>query len=138
MSLSRLIEEKRKAKARVERNKKAKVAVTGAAVGTLAGVLGGLLFAPKSGKETRNDLKEGSKKAIQTLNDKTVDLKGNLNTQVSKGKENICEAKSKIKEYLASKKGQKTEEAVEENLIETPVEASEEVAAETEEIRENN
>ena len=38
MSLAKLIDEKRKAKARAERNKKAKVAVTGAAVGTLAGV----------------------------------------------------------------------------------------------------
>ncbi|MGG5460523.1 YtxH domain-containing protein [Clostridium sp. B9] len=138
MSLSRLIEEKRKAKARVERNKKAKVAVTGAAVGTLAGVLGGLLFAPKSGKETRNDIKEGSKKAVQKINDKTVELKDNLNTQVVKGKDNICEAKSKIKEYLASKKGTSNEEAVEENLLEAPVEVAEEAAATEEEVKENN
>lgn len=133
MSLSRLIEEKRKAKARVERNKKAKVAVTGAAVGTLAGVLGGLLFAPKAGKETRNDIKEGSKKAAQKLNDKTVELKENLNTQVSKGKENISEAKGKIKEYLNSKKGTSNLQAVEENL-DAPVEVADEIAAtETEE-----
>lgn len=138
MSLSRLIEEKRKAKARVERNKKAKVAVTGVAVGTLAGVLGGLLFAPKSGKETRSDIKECSKKTVQTLNDKSVDLKENLNTQVSKGKENICEAKGKIKEYLASKRNSKTEEAVEENLLDAPVEAVDEVAAETEGTKKTN
>lgn len=133
MSLSRLIEEKRKAKARAERNKKAKVAVTGAAIGTLAGVLGGVLFAPKSGKETRNDIKEGSKVAVQKLNDKTVELKGNLNTQVTKGKENISEAKSKIKEYLNSKKGINTNEAVEEDL-EAPVEV---VNTETEEVKED-
>lgn len=137
MSLSRLIEEKRKAKARVERNKKAKFAVTGAAIGTLAGVLGGVLLAPKSGKETRNDIKEGSKKAAQKLNDKTSGLRENLNTQVTKGKENVCEAKSKIREYLNSKKGTNTKEAVEENL-DKPVEVADEIAAtETEEVKED-
>lgn len=134
MSLSRLIEEKRKAKARAERNKKAKVAVTGAAIGTLAGILGGVLFAPKSGKETRNDIKEGSKIAAQKLNDKTVELKGNLNTQVTKGKENISEAKSKIKEYLNSKKGINTNQAVEEDL-DTPFEVVN--TEETEEVKED-
>lgn len=134
MSLSRLIEEKRKAKARAERNKKAKVAVTGAAIGTLAGILGGVLFAPKSGKETRNDIKEGSKIAAQKLNDKTVELKGNLNTQVTKGKENISEAKSKIKEYLNSKKGINTNQAVEEDL-DTPFEVVN--TKETEEVKED-
>ena len=129
MSLAKLIDEKRKAKARAERNKKAKVAVTGAAVGTLAGVLGGLLFAPKSGKETRNDIKEGSKKAAQKLNDKSVELKENLNTQV---------AKSKIKEYLNSKKCKNIEEAVEENLN-VPVEVADEATSlETEEVKESN
>lgn len=134
MSLSRLIEEKRKSKARAERNKKAKVAVTGAAIGTLAGILGGVLFAPKSGKETRNDIKEGSKIAAQKLNDKTVELKGNLNTQVTKGKENISEAKSKIKEYLNSKKGINTNQAVEEDL-DTPFEVVN--TEETEEVKED-
>ena len=134
MSLSRLIEEKRKAKARAERNKKAKVAVTGAAIGTLAGILGGVLFAPKSGKETRNDIKEGSKIAAQKLNDKTVELKGNLNTQVTKGKENISEAKSKIKEYLNSKKGINTNQAVEEDL-DAPFEVVN--TEETEEVKED-
>lgn len=134
MSLSRLIEEKRKAKARAERNKKAKVAVTGAAIGTLAGVLGGVLFAPKSGKETRNDIKEGSKVAAQKLNDKTAELKGNLNTQVTKGKENISEAKSKIKEYLNSKKGINTNQAVEEDL-DAPFEVVN--TEETEEVKED-
>ena len=125
MSLAKLIDEKRKAKARAERNKKAKVAVTGAAVGTLAGVLGGLLFAPKSGKETRNDIKEGSKKAAQKLNDKSVELKENLNTQVAKGKEN-------------SKKCKNIEEAVEENLN-VPVEVADEATSlETEEVKESN
>ncbi|EGT3617393.1 YtxH domain-containing protein [Clostridium perfringens] len=133
MSLSRLIEEKRKAKARAERNKKAKVAVTGAAIGTLAGVVGGLLFAPKSGKETRSDIKEGSMKAAQKLNDKTTELKENLNTQVVKGKENISEAKGKIREYLNNKKGINSKKAVEENL-DNPVEVADEVVApETEE-----
>ena len=118
MSLAKLIDEKRKAKARAERNKKAKVAVTGAAVGTLAGVLGGLLFAPKSGKETRNDIKEGSKKAAR--------------------KENISDAKSKIKEYLNSKKCKNIEEAVEENLN-VPVEVADEATSlETEEVKESN
>ncbi|PIS07734.1 hypothetical protein COT78_02075 [Candidatus Berkelbacteria bacterium CG10_big_fil_rev_8_21_14_0_10_43_13] len=39
-------------------DKKEKELLIGASVGALAGVIAGLLFAPKSGKETQEDLKK--------------------------------------------------------------------------------
>ena len=104
MSLAKLIDEKRKAKARAERNKKAKVAVTGAAVGTLAGVLGGLLFAPKSGKETREDIKDASQQIAEKINMKTVDVKGKVSEKLEDKKGNFIESKKKIKKYIDNKK----------------------------------
>ena len=39
--------------------------LTGALIGAAAGFIGGVLYAPKSGKETREDLKNGTKKVIK-------------------------------------------------------------------------
>ena len=59
-------------------------------------------------------------------------------SELAKGKENISDAKSKIKEYLNSKKCKNIEEAVEENLN-VPVEVADEATSlETEEVKESN
>lgn len=72
----------------------------GASVGTAAGIL----FAPKSGKETRADIIDKSKSAKEEICIKSKSIKENLDTKIVNGKNNISEAKSKISEYLASKK----------------------------------
>ncbi|MBN1373739.1 YtxH domain-containing protein [Candidatus Dojkabacteria bacterium] len=58
----------------------------GAVVGALAGVTAGILLAPKSGKETREDIKR-----------KTKELKTKFDTQVApKFKKKITEIKTKF------------------------------------------
>lgn len=97
MKLKRLIEEKRKAKAKAEFNKKAKIATAGVVAGSIAGALGGILLAPKSGKETRKQIVETTKKT-----------KSELNNKLQAGKEQLTEAKQKIKEYVETR-GSKNE-----------------------------
>ena len=55
MNLSKKIEDKRKAKQRAEKVKKAKIATAGVVLGAVTGAVSGVLLAPKSGKETRED-----------------------------------------------------------------------------------
>ncbi|MBD7914889.1 YtxH domain-containing protein [Clostridium sp. Sa3CUN1] len=99
MALYNLIEKKRREKKR----KLVKTATVSTIVGGALGVLSGVLLAPKSGKETRNDIKE----KVDEVKSITVEQTKNL-------KSNVEEAKSKIKDYLKDKKdGLKKEELVE-------------------------
>jgi len=47
-------------------------------LGAVAGALGGLLFAPKSGEETQKELKEGAVKLRSDAEDRLRDLRGEL------------------------------------------------------------
>lgn len=85
MSLAKLIEEKKKAKNRKETAKKSKNIAVGATVGILAGLAGGLLFAPKSGKETRENIKDSASDLTNTAKDKTIEVKNKV-TQYIKEK----------------------------------------------------
>lgn len=96
MSLSKLIEQKRREKIRQSQKKTAKTLVAGVAVGTVAGALSGILFAPKAGKETRANLKG-------TAKDINVKMKEKATNATNTCKGNVLEAKSKIKEYLNNK-----------------------------------
>lgn len=53
-------------KMRKEKNRPTKSAIIGAGIGTALGVITGLLFAPKSGKETREEIGQKSKEAYDT------------------------------------------------------------------------
>lgn len=55
-----------------EKKNSAKKVAIGAGLGTLVGLAAGALFAPKSGKETREDLAKGAKTALDTAK-KTLD-----------------------------------------------------------------
>lgn len=89
MSLAKLIEEKRKAKSRKEKTKTTKNIAVGAAAGILAGLAGGILFAPKAGKETRESIKESATDLTEAAKDKTI------------------EAKNKVAQYIKDKKDEK-------------------------------
>lgn len=104
MRLSQLLEEKRKAKKRQAMAKTAKTVGVTAVVGASIGAIGGILFAPKSGKETREDLKNTAIDANKKLKAKTEEAKIALNEKMQTGKENISEANAKIKNYLKEKK----------------------------------
>lgn len=59
--INKFIEEKRK---RIEKEKKKEVAknvAVGTAIGTAIGAAAGILLAPKSGKETREDISKNQK-----------------------------------------------------------------------------
>ncbi|WP_297517410.1 YtxH domain-containing protein [uncultured Clostridium sp.] len=117
MRLSQLLEEKRKAKKRQAMAKTAKTVGITAIVGASVGALGGILFAPKSGKETREDLKNTAIDTNEKFKVKATDAKVKLNEKIQDGKGNLSEANLKIKDYLKSKK----------NKLEV-VESNEEVA----------
>lgn len=107
MKLSQKIEQKRKAKKIAERNKKMKIASAGVAAGITAGALGGILLAPKSGKETREDIKVKSKEVANTINNRSKEAKSSIDEKISLGKDNFLQSKQKIREYLDNKKANK-------------------------------
>ena len=124
MSLSKKIQAKRQAKIKAEKIKKAKTAAAGVA----AGAVGGTLLAPKSGKETREDIKNASKQAVDAVSDKAAGAKAKAGDVLGAQKEKFNDSKAKIKEYLDAKKA--VDEAYEECGVnsEDVVEAIEEAA----------
>ena len=66
--------------------------LTGAAVGTAVA----LLYAPKSGVETRKQIKKFSKKAVHQLDD----LQNDLREQISDGYQQVVEVFDNAKEYV--------------------------------------
>lgn len=52
-----------------------------------AGVIAGILYAPKSGKETRNDIKDKSREAKKIADQKVNQVK----TTVAKGRSKVAE-----------------------------------------------
>lgn len=127
MRLSQLLEEKRKAKKRQAMAKTAKTVGVTAIVGASIGAIGGILFAPKSGKETREDLKNTAIDANKKLKAKTEEAKIALNEKMQTGKENISEANAKIKKYLKEKKNKE---------LVAPANAVEEVVADENAVEE--
>ena len=105
MSLLKKIEERKKQQEMLTKKKNVKIATTGAALGAITGVFAGIILAPKSGKETIEELKDGSKK-----------IKDKFERQAEDTKIKINESKTKIKNYLKDKKN--LNKATEEELIE--------------------
>ncbi|MCB2289560.1 YtxH domain-containing protein [Clostridium sp. CS001] len=108
MILSKLYEKKRKEKLRKLKIQTAKKIFVGTVAGSLSGLLGGLLFSPKSGKETREDIASTSKDITNNIKSKTAEIKGTIDNKVSETKNNVSDAKTKISEYLNDKKASKT------------------------------
>ncbi|CZR97252.1 MULTISPECIES: YtxH domain-containing protein [unclassified Clostridioides] len=104
MSLSKKIEDKRKAKQRAEKVKQAKVATAGVVLGAVTGAVSGVLLAPKSGKETREDIKDASQQIVEKINIKTVDVKDKMSNKLEDRRGNFMESKKKIRKYIDTKK----------------------------------
>ena len=66
--------------------------VTGAAVGAAAA----LLFAPKSGAQTRKDIRRFSKKAVNQLDD----LQNDVREQLTEGYDQVMEIFDNVKDYV--------------------------------------
>ena len=122
-------------KKRKQKAKAVKTAALSAAIGVTAGAAAGVLLAPKSGKETREDIVNKSVEAKDKLVEKTKTTKAAISTKVSEGKKDVSAAKEKIAEYLASKKGEilelgNTVEELSDANVETEVKIEEEITAE--------
>lgn len=105
-------------KARMEAAKKtAKHVAIGLGVGVALGAVAGVLLAPKSGKETREDIATGTKDVIEQVKDQVEDaglqLKREFNaTDVARDAKAVTkkveakadEVKTKIKKEVAGKK----------------------------------
>ena len=133
MSIYDLINKKKKK----QKAKMVKTATLTAALGVTAGATAGVLFAPKSGKETRENIANKSCETKDKLVEKTKATKAAISKKVSEGKKDVSTAKEKISEYLASKKGQKQEACdVVEELALADTEVDEEITEEelTEEV----
>ncbi len=125
MIFSNWYKKQKKEKQRKLRIKTAKKILIGTAAGSLSGLLGGLLFSPKSGKETRADIASSSKELKGTIDNKVSDAKGSvtdakvkikqksaelkesINSKVSDAKDSVADAKVKVSEYLNEKKTSK-------------------------------
>jgi len=66
--------------------------IAGAAVGAVVA----LMIAPKSGAQTRKDLRRFSKKAVNQLDD----LQSDLREQIADGYEQVIEVFDNVKEYV--------------------------------------
>ena len=64
-------------------------AVAGIGAGLLLGAIAGLLFAPKSGKETRADLREGAKIGAEKVKETAVHVAEMTKEKVAEIKEQI-------------------------------------------------
>lgn len=131
MNIYDLINKKKKK----QKAKAVKTAALTAAIGVTAGAAAGVLLAPKSGKETREDIVNKSVEAKDKLVEKTRATKATISAKVSKGKKDVSDAKEKIAEYLASKKGEvlelnNTVEELSDANVETEVTIEEEISAE--------
>ena len=119
-------------KKRKQKAKAVKTAALSAAIGVTAGAAAGVLLAPKSGKETRENIVNKSVEAKDKLVEKTKATKASISTKVSEGKKDVSAAKEKIAEYLASKKGEvlelgNTVEELSDANVETEIKIEEEI-----------
>ena len=67
MKLNRIIEEKRKQMEKAKKMETAKNVAVGTAIGTAIGAAAGLLFAPKAGRETREEITNKSKEVAENI-----------------------------------------------------------------------
>ena len=98
MILTKWYEKRKKEKQRKLKIQTAKKILMGTAAGSVSGLLGGILFSPKSGKETREDIANSSKEITNNIKEKTIELKETIDNKVSDAKDNVTDAKTKIKQ----------------------------------------
>lgn len=88
MKISDLIKERKKAEERRRKIDSAKKFAIGSAIG----VLGGILFAPKSGKDIRKDIVDKTKETAEVTKNTIKDVQGKVKEEV---KNRISEVKER-------------------------------------------
>lgn len=87
-------------------------AICGIVFGTVVGIIMGLIFAPKSGKETRKQIASKAETMCEDINYKTHELKGKVAVKTEKVQEDLNELKEELKEKVLE-----TAEKVQEEII---------------------
>lgn len=108
MFLKDTIDRMRTEREREERRKRAGKFVLGAALGTAAGAAAGLLFAPRSGKETREQIASKTNEALDTVRDnldETRQMLAGQKERVSDAARRYVEAVKEIPEAVEEKEG---------------------------------
>ncbi len=103
MAFSNLFEKQNKEKQKKLKIKTAKKILIGTAVGSLSGLVGGLLLSPKSGKENRECIVNSSKEFTNNIKQRTTDFKGIIDNKVTYTKDHVSDAKIKIYQYINEK-----------------------------------
>lgn len=83
-------------------NKNAKKFALGTIIAAAAGYVTGILTAPKSGKETRDDVKNAAVKAKMEAEKTLKQLHSDLNTQLARAKKTALNLEAKGKDELNS------------------------------------
>ena len=94
--------EAEKARKKASAIKIAKAAATGVAIGAA----GGILLAPKSGKETRKDIVDGVTGTGEKISNKSKEIADKTGDSIKNTKDKISESKEKIKDYFDKKKNE--------------------------------
>lgn len=98
------------------KNKEGKKLAIGAAIGVAAGFITGILTAPKSGKETRQDIKNTANNVKREAEKKLKDLQAEISELIAKGqtlaKTRAGKAKNDLETVIA--KGQLAQQKVKE------------------------
>ena len=88
--------------------------VLGAIFGAIAGTVAGVVLAPKSGEETRKDLKDGGDKLVNEAKKKTIKWFKRGKKEVKKleaeTRSSVEEKKKEVAEKVAEKKSEKKSE----------------------------
>ena len=117
MNIKDMLEKKMKERQRIQKAKIAKRVAVGAIAGIATGVVGGILLAPKAGKETREDIAKTAKDLGENAISKSVEIKETLDNKVVKTKNNANVAKEKISKYLSDKKAEKNNKKNEDEVV---------------------
>jgi gas vesicle protein len=81
-------------------SKKVGTTIGSIALGTLAGVAIGILFAPRKGTKTRNKISGGAKKITKDLKRKMVDEAKDFRKTMNKGAKNLKNRASKLEDMV--------------------------------------
>lgn len=74
--------------------------VKGVVLGSLIGIAGGILYAPKSGRETRDDLRRSTEELLERAKQQYEHALGQIEKLAGREKDSFIEKKERLKKAL--------------------------------------